>query len=116
MKVGDKVWVEATVLELSQNSVLVRGCADKYWWVRDIDCKPVVPESINQDQAFQDKCGSSKELLKDSDTIEPGDFFETTRDGKYHLCNFTVGMKVSDAILRGRKLREDWTFYRKKPD
>jgi hypothetical protein len=47
-KVGDKVWVQATVLELSQNSVLVRGYADKAWWMRDIDCKPVEPEAIEQ--------------------------------------------------------------------
>jgi len=48
MKVGDKVWVQATVLELSQNSVLVRGYADKSWWMRDIDCKPVEPEAEEQ--------------------------------------------------------------------
>jgi hypothetical protein len=45
MKVGDKVWVEVTVLDISQNSVLVRGYADKAWWMRDIDCKPVEPEA-----------------------------------------------------------------------
>jgi hypothetical protein len=48
MKVGDKVWVEVTVLDISQNSVLVRGYAAKAWWMRDIDCKPVEPEAVEQ--------------------------------------------------------------------
>ena len=47
-KPGDKVWVQATVLELSQNSVLVRGYADKSWWMRDKDCKPVETEAVKQ--------------------------------------------------------------------
>ena len=48
MKVGDKVWVEVTVLDISQNSVLVRGYAAKAWWMRDIDCKPVEPEAVEK--------------------------------------------------------------------
>ncbi len=51
-KPGDKVWVQVTVLELSQNSVLVRGYADKAWWMRDIDCKPVEPEATTEDSSI----------------------------------------------------------------
>jgi hypothetical protein len=48
MKRGDKVWVLCLVLEVEDNSVLVCGNADKSWWVRDIDCKPVETEAVEQ--------------------------------------------------------------------
>jgi hypothetical protein len=43
MKRGDKVWVLCLVLEVENDSVLVCGNADKSWWVRDEDCKPIEP-------------------------------------------------------------------------
>jgi hypothetical protein len=54
------------------------------------------------------------DLLSDFDTVEPGDLFQSSRDGKFHRCNFTVGMPVREAVLRGHKQRETWTFYRPK--
>jgi hypothetical protein len=54
------------------------------------------------------------DLLSDFDTVEPGDLFQSSRDGKFHRCNFTVGMPVREAVLRGYKQRETWTFYRPK--
>ena len=53
-------------------------------------------------------------LLSDFDTVETGDLFQSSRDGKFHRCNFTVGMPVREAVLRGYKQRETWTFYRPK--
>ena len=52
--------------------------------------------------------------LSDFDTVEPGDMFQSSRDGKFHRCNFTVGMPVREAVLRGHKQRETWAFYRPK--
>jgi hypothetical protein len=53
-------------------------------------------------------------LLSDFDTVETGDLFQSSRDGKFHRCNFTVGMPVLEAVLRGHQQREGWTFYRPK--
>jgi hypothetical protein len=52
--------------------------------------------------------------LSDFDTVEPGDMFQSSRDGNFHRCNFTVGMPVREAVLRGHRQRETWTFYRPK--
>jgi hypothetical protein len=75
------------------------GCSRKYCQVYD----PKKPEPK-----------SGLQLLFGSDTVEPGDLFHSSRDGKFHRCNFTMGMKVCDAVLRGEQQRETWTFYRPK--
>jgi hypothetical protein len=57
---------------------------------------------------------SGLDLLCDQDILQAGDLFDSTRDGKFHRCNFTVGMTVREAVLRGHQQREGWTFYRPK--
>jgi hypothetical protein len=55
----------------------------------------------------------SIQSLDGADTIQEGDLQWTDRDGKYRLCNFTIGMRVHDAIQRGKSHGEKWVFYRK---
>jgi hypothetical protein len=57
---------------------------------------------------------SGLQLLLGSDTVHAGDLLNSSRDGKFHWCNFTIGMKVCDAVMRGEQQRETWTFYRPK--
>jgi len=49
MKVGDKVWVQAEVIDIEGSSVRVQGplCSGAFWVVRR-DCKPVEPEAVEQ--------------------------------------------------------------------
>jgi hypothetical protein len=75
------------------------GCPWKYCQVYD----PEKPEP-----------NAGLRLLFGSDIVEPGDFFKNSRDGYFHSCNFTIGMKVCDAVMRGEQQRETWTFYRPK--
>jgi hypothetical protein len=51
-------------------------------------------------------------LMSEEETIEPGDFFWRNADGSRNLANFTIGMKVRDAVERGRGYNELWVFYR----
>jgi hypothetical protein len=51
--------------------------------------------------------------LDGADTIQAGDLQWTDRDGKYRLCNFTIGMRVHEAIQRGKDHGEKWVFYRR---
>jgi len=51
-------------------------------------------------------------LMSEEETIEPGDFFWRNADRSRSLANFTIGMKVRDAMERGRKHNESWVFYR----
>ncbi len=48
-KVGDKVWVQAEVIDIEGSSVRVQGplCSGAFWVVRR-DCKPVEPEAVEQ--------------------------------------------------------------------
>jgi hypothetical protein len=55
----------------------------------------------------------SMQSLDGADTIQAGDLQWTDRDGKYRLCNFTIGMRVHEAIQRGKSHGEKWVFYRK---
>jgi hypothetical protein len=55
----------------------------------------------------------SMQSLDGADTIQEGDLQWTDRDGKYRLCNFTIGMRVHEAIQRGKAHGEKWVFYRK---
>ncbi len=55
----------------------------------------------------------SMQSLDGADTIQAGDLQWTDRDGKYRLCNFTIGMRVHEAIQRGKAHGEKWVFYRK---
>jgi hypothetical protein len=99
------------------------GCSWKYCQVYD----PKKPQPESEDDPFYepweidvpeptqyDPPISGLELILDRDTVEPGDMFQSTRDGKFHRCNFTVGMTVEDAVFRGEQQRETWTFYRPK--
>lgn len=49
MKVGDKVWVRAEVIDIEGSSVRVQGplCSGAFWVVKR-DCKPVEPEVVEQ--------------------------------------------------------------------
>jgi hypothetical protein len=80
----------------------LRGWLEKGFW------NMTVVEVLNN----QPKSGL--DLLCDRDIVQAGDLFDSTRDGKFHRCNFTVGMTVKDAVLRGHQQREGWTFYRPK--
>jgi hypothetical protein len=65
------------------------------------------------DQADPIDVNSSMSSLDGADTIQAGDLHWTDRDGRYRLCNFTIGMRVHDAIQRGKAHGEKWVFYRK---
>jgi hypothetical protein len=49
MKPGDKVWVQAEVIDIEGSSVRVQGplCSGAFWVVRR-DCKPVETEAVEQ--------------------------------------------------------------------
>jgi hypothetical protein len=51
-------------------------------------------------------------LMSEDETIEVGDFFWRSVDQLQNLANFTIGMKVKDAVARGRGYNELWVFYR----
>jgi hypothetical protein len=51
-------------------------------------------------------------LMSEEETIEPGDFFWRNADQSRSLANFTIGMKVKNAVARGRGYNELWVFYR----
>jgi hypothetical protein len=51
-------------------------------------------------------------LMSEDETIESGDFFWRNATQSQCLANFTIGMKVKDAVERGRKHNESWVFYR----
>jgi hypothetical protein len=65
------------------------------------------------DQADPIDIKSSMQSLDGADTIQEGDLQWTDRDSKYRLCNFTIGMRVHEAIQRGKAHGEKWVFYRK---
>jgi hypothetical protein len=65
------------------------------------------------DQADPIDIKGSMASLDGADTIQAGDLQWTDRDGKYRLSNFTIGMRVHDAIQRGKAHGEKWVFYRK---
>jgi hypothetical protein len=86
----------------------LRGWLEKGFWNISAMSDATVVDVLNN----QPKSGL--DLLCDQDIVQAGDLFDSTRDGKFHRCNFTVGMTVKDAVLRGHQQREGWTFYRPK--
>jgi hypothetical protein len=72
-----------------------------------------IAELEHYDQADPVDIKGSMQSLDRADTIQAGDLQWTDRDGKYRLCNFTIGMRVHDAIQRGKAHGEKWVFYRK---
>jgi hypothetical protein len=72
-----------------------------------------IAELKRYDQAETIDIKGSMASLDGADTIQAGDLQWTDRDGKYRLCNFTIGMRVHDAIQRGKSHGEKWVFYRK---
>jgi hypothetical protein len=72
-----------------------------------------IAELEHYDQADPIDVNGSMASLDGADTIQEGDLQWTDRDGKYRLCNFTIGMRVHDAIQRGKSHGEKWVFYRK---
>jgi len=49
MKVGDKVWIEAEVIDIVGDAVRVRAdLCDESFWVSAGQCKPVEPEGVEQ--------------------------------------------------------------------
>jgi hypothetical protein len=72
-----------------------------------------IAELERYDQADPIDIKGSMQSLDGADTIQAGDLQWTDRDGKYRLCNFTIGMRVHDAIQRGKAHGEKWVFYRK---
>jgi hypothetical protein len=55
----------------------------------------------------------SMRSLAGTDTIQAGDLQWTDWDKKYRMCNFTIGMRVDQAIQRGKDNGQKWLFYRK---
>jgi hypothetical protein len=49
LKPGDKVWVQAEVIDIEGSSVRVQGplCSGAFWVVKR-DCRPVEPEAVEQ--------------------------------------------------------------------
>jgi hypothetical protein len=72
-----------------------------------------IAELKRYDQAETIDIKGSMASLDGADTIQAGDLQWTDRDGKYRLCNFTLGMRVHEAIERGKAHKEKWVFYRK---
>jgi hypothetical protein len=72
-----------------------------------------IAELEHYDQADPIDIKGSMASLDGADTIQEGDLQWTNRDGKYRLCNFTIGMRVYEAIERGKAHGEKWVFYRK---
>jgi hypothetical protein len=72
-----------------------------------------IAELERVDQANPIDIKGSMQSLDGADTIQAGDLQWTDRDGKYRLCNFTIGMRVHEAIQRGKAHGEKWVFYRK---
>jgi hypothetical protein len=72
-----------------------------------------IAELKRVDQADPIDIKGSMQSLDGADTIQSGDLQWTDRDGKYRLCNFTIGMRVHEAIQRGKAHGEKWVFYRK---
>jgi len=72
-----------------------------------------IAELERADQAETVDIKGSMASLDGADTIQAGDLQWTDRDGKYRLCNFTIGMRVHEAIQRGKAHGEKWVFYRK---
>jgi hypothetical protein len=72
-----------------------------------------IAELERADQADPIDIKGSMASLDGADTIQAGDLQWTDRDGKYRLCNFTIGMRVHEAIQRGKAHGEKWVFYRK---
>jgi hypothetical protein len=72
-----------------------------------------IAELERADQAETIDIKGSMQSLDGADTIQEGDLQWTDRDGKYRLCNFTIGMRVHEAIQRGKAHGEKWVFYRK---
>ena len=72
-----------------------------------------IAELTRADQADPIDIKGSMASLDGADTIQAGDLQWTDRDGKYRLCNFTIGMRVHEAIQRGKAHGEKWVFYRK---
>jgi len=72
-----------------------------------------IAELEHYDQADPVDIKGSMQSLDGADTIQAGDLQWTDRDGKYRLCNFTIGMRVHEAIQRGKAHGEKWVFYRK---
>jgi len=72
-----------------------------------------IAELEHYDQADPVDIKGSMQSLDGADTIQEGDLQWTDRDGKYRLCNFTIGMRVHEAIQRGKAHGEKWVFYRK---
>ena len=72
-----------------------------------------IAELEHYDQADPVDIKGSMQSLDGADTIQAGDLQWTDRDGKYRLCNFTIGMRIHEAIQRGKAHGEKWVFYRK---
>ncbi len=72
-----------------------------------------IAELTRADQADPIDIKGSMQSLDGADTIQAGDLQWTDRDSKYRLCNFTIGMRVHEAIQRGKAHGEKWVFYRK---
>ena len=72
-----------------------------------------IAELEHYDKAETVDIKGSMQSLDGADTIQAGDLQWTDRDGKYRLCNFTIGMRVHEAIQRGKAHGEKWVFYRK---
>jgi hypothetical protein len=72
-----------------------------------------IEELEHYDQAETIDIKGSMASLDGADTIQAGDLQWTDRDSKYRLCNFTIGMRVHEAIQRGKAHGEKWVFYRK---
>jgi hypothetical protein len=72
-----------------------------------------IAELEHYDKAETVDIKGSMQSLDGADTIQAGDLQWTDRDGKYRLCNFTIGMRVHEAIKRGKAHGEKWVFYRK---
>jgi hypothetical protein len=72
-----------------------------------------IAELEHYDKAGTVDVKGSMQSLDGADTIQEGDLQWTDRDGKYRLCNFTIGMRVHEAIQRGKAHGEKWVFYRK---
>jgi hypothetical protein len=75
-------------------------------WCNIAELEPV-------DKAIAIYVMGSMQSLDGTDTIQAGDLQWTDWDGKYRMCNFTIGMRVDQAIQRGKDNGQKWLFYRR---
>ena len=119
MKNGEYIWVMCKVVSENLNGRMVVSNFGHEFLVDTKDCRPLKQQQTAANTPTVDSRleppvnpKPSFRSVFDDEIIQAGDWFFTSRDQKYHLANFTVGMTCKDAMDRGIAQGEKWNFYR----